>query len=73
MNTYPTMASTESTVSQAHELTHDWCCDRDRSLCGLDLTGEPDCPEDLSCGCEQCVVCDDLLDSDGSVTCRRAS
>ncbi len=57
----PAVAPVTAEPGQSDELTHDWCCDRDRGLCGADLTGTHTCPEDFSCGCQQCAVCDDLL------------
>lgn len=45
------------------ELGHITCECNDRlALCGLDVSGHHACPDDNSCGCAPCLVCEDLID-----------
>ncbi len=53
------------------ELSHDTCCDGDRALCGANVRGHHECPKNLSCGCEQCAVCADLVDEQCRLGCDR--
>lgn len=48
-------------------LCHYFCCDDTVAFCGADITGLHICPDDNSCGCVPCVVCDDL---DTTYVCR---
>jgi hypothetical protein len=44
------------------ELQHWYCdCSKPVMLCGVVDTSH-ECPDDLSCGCLPCLVCDDLVD-----------
>ncbi|WP_151775708.1 hypothetical protein [Streptomyces abyssomicinicus] len=56
--TAPAAGNTASTPGS--ELTHLFCCDPDRALCGLDISeaGEPQEGE------QDCVVCADLDEQD---------
>lgn len=44
------------------DVIHLWCCDPDRSLCGIELTD--DVTGDVPPGDEICVVCRVIHDSD---------
>lgn len=54
------VSGTAASAPPSDEVTHVYCCDPDRSLCGLDLTGTgPARP-----GEQDCVVCADLDEAD---------
>ncbi|WP_394436257.1 hypothetical protein [Streptomyces sp. SGAir0957] len=49
-----TAPSPSAATSVGDEITHLYCCDPNRAICGVDLTGVPEVDED-----ENCVVCID--------------
>ena len=58
------LAARSAPVTAKRELMHVICeCDWDVSMCGADVSSAHHCPDDMSCGCEPCVVCDDLIDT----------
>lgn len=51
-------------VDHDDELSHVLCECNDRlALCGLDVSDHHACPDDGSCGCAPCIVCEDLIDA----------
>lgn len=46
--------------SPAVEQHHVFCCDREVSLCGVDISDEPDCDE--TCTVPRCEFCERVLD-----------
>ncbi|MGG7574145.1 hypothetical protein [Streptomyces sirii] len=52
----PTVAPTAAVASPSEAITHYYCCDPNRALCGLDLRHMPPAGD----GEQDCVVCVDL-------------
>ncbi len=55
------VAPIEQPVPTAPELGHFYCdCSNPVMLCGAVDTSH-ECPDDGSCGCQDCLVCEDLV------------
>lgn len=52
----PTVAPTAAVASLSEAITHYYCCDPSRALCGLDLSDMPPAGDRE----QDCVVCADL-------------
>lgn len=60
MKAQPTTEQPSSIVGP--EARHYYCeCNSDIAICGEDVSASHECPDDDSCGCVPCVVCDDLI------------
>lgn len=53
----PTLAPADACTDLSDGTTHIFCCNRERSLCGQDLTEVPEVPDGVG---HDCVVCLDL-------------
>ncbi len=58
----PLVEKGEPAPAEFPELSHWYCdCSHPVMLCGsVDTSHE--CPDDGSCGCQLCLVCEDLID-----------
>ncbi|WP_157856901.1 hypothetical protein [Streptomyces sp. PRh5] len=52
----PAVAPTATATRRTETIAHYYCCDPNRALCGLDLSGMPPAGD----GEQDCVVCTDL-------------
>jgi hypothetical protein len=54
------LAPASAAASTGDDLAHVYCCNPDVALCGTDVTGVPEVPDEDT----TCVVCLDLEDAD---------
>ncbi len=55
MDMSTTFRPSPSRAGSGFEVDHLWCCDPDRSWCGLDISAETVCPAD--CEHDECALC----------------